>query len=94
MYTKYSITEDNLDEVKSKITNCGMSDTKLKSTPDLTRKSELYALNYCYNQGTDYFFPIFEAPNKIGQIVRSKYPNHLVIYEGLYEDKLNKKIII
>lgn len=86
LYTKYDITLYDLNEIETKFTMTYIF---------VTGKRKLHKLNYCYSGSTNHwaFFSLFEAPKSKGKIVKSRYPNHYVIFDELYQNKLNKNNI-
>lgn len=83
LYTKYEITSDSLWDLRTDY-------MYIIKHPDFKGKSKLHILKYYYSEGSEYFFSMFNAPNKKGKIVKSRYPNHYVIFNDIYRDKLGE----
>ena len=95
LYTKYDVTQDSVNAIINKIKgkfrftiNGQMLDPVI--TPDFSKSRKLCILTYCYDKAQSDFFSIFEAPRATGKIDKSRYPNHFVIFDELYKDKLYK----
>lgn len=88
LYTKYPLTREDLVGLKSRLGILSDYTEKTLTHVKTCRKLTHLHCTYMMRDTNSKFFFTFEAPKKRGKIVKSRYPNHYVIFNDLYQDKL------